>query len=393
MKVAIVIEKYNPLRGGAERSTMEMADALTGQGCSVSIIAGKVSNAEETSGSIQIVDLEVTASRNTWFKLFDCAVTKYVNAHKFDIVHSITPITSMDVYQPRGGSQLNAMNQRIVRVSGLKRFYKKLTAGFNRARAMRLTAEKDMARGIDGPTITVLSNYVARQFTDGYGTPKDRIALIRNAVNVAKVESKENIAKKTADLRKELDIDDNAAIMLFVSADPVRKGLSELIEAFAAAKARTTDTQREMKLLVVGGFKFNHYYEQAKALGVQDDLIYYGKTREVAAFMHMADALVLPTWDDACSRVVMESLVAGTPAISTEFNGASELFADNKYGINIGSPENIAGLAEAMNKMADRKIQHKYADNIAASELKEQLSMDRHAKELCQLYKKIIQGK
>ncbi len=392
MKVAIVIEKYNPLRGGAERSTMEMAEALTCQGCDVSIIAGKVENAEETTGKVRLIDLDVIAPRNVWFRLFDQAVAKYVSAEKFDIVHSITPVTALDLYQPRGGSQLNAIQQRIALSRGVAKLYKRLTAGFNRARAMRLRAELKLATGSSGPFIAVLSNYVSRQFTVGYETPAERVALIRNAVDVKKFEFP-NVDEKANELRSKFDPDSSKAIFLFVSADPVRKGLSELIAAVAEAAKDRKSSQREILLLVVGGFKFDSYQKQAEKLGIEKNVVYNGKTREVQAFMKMADALVLPTWDDACSRVVMEALVAGIPAISTEFNGASELFDDGRYGLMVKSPADTAGFAKAMNTLADPAECDKMKANIAASDLKVRLSMDRHALELRQLYEKIIQGR
>ena len=392
MKVAIVIEKYNPLRGGAERSSMEMAEALSKKGCDVTIVSGKVDNAEETAGNIKVVDLEVVARRNVWFRVFDRAVSNYFSKNKYDIVHSITPISVVDVYQPRGGSQLNAIQQKIALCKGLTRLYKRLTAGFNRARAMRLRGELKLSKGTAGPVVAVLSDYVARQFIEGYGTPIERIALIRNAVDVNKFEL-DSDCDKVVKLRNELDINDNTAVMLFVSADPVRKGLPELIEAFALAKKKRIDIQAEIKLIVIGGFNFKHYAHHASSLGIGDDIIFYGKTMEVPLFMEVADALVLPTWEDACSRVVMEALAAGIPAISTDFNGASELFDDGKYGINIGSPSNIEVLADAINTMADKQTQQKYADNIAASDLKERLSMDRHASELIELYNRIIKDR
>ena len=109
--------------------------------------------------------------------------------------------------------------------------------------------------------------------------------------------------------------------------------------------------------------------------------------------MKMADGLVLPTWDDACSRVVMEALAAGTPAISTDFNGASELFDDNQIWLFGKSPADTAGFAHAMNTLADYSEYVKMTAAIAGADLTSFLSMDRHALELKQLFDKIIQGK
>ena len=391
MKIAIVVEKYNPLRGGAERSSMEMAAALSRCGVSVTIVAGKVvKNKElETPEKVEIVDLKVNGSRPVWFSLFDQAAGKYFSENKFDIIHSITPISGIDVYQPRAGSQKHALRRHIEQYSGIKKLYKRATAGFNRARSLRIDAEAKLATNPNGPVITVLSNYVADQFINDYGVSRDKLVLVRNAVNVDRFKSKE-LEEAAANLRGKFDPEDKLAIFLHVSEDPARKGLKELIKAVAAAKRMKTNSDRDIRLIVVGSFDYSKYYAEMRRYNLESSVVFFGPSREIPALMKMADVLVLPTWDDACSRVVMEALAAGTPAISTAFNGASELFSCGRFGLEIDSPANIEALAKSLNKLAGKKACSEMAEAILNSNLVESLSMDRHAAELIAMYNKIV---
>ncbi len=394
MKIAIIIERYNPLRGGAERSSMEMASALAALGHCVSIIAGRVEKGDNIPQpvGVDIIDLQVKAARSLWFGIFDRALCDYLKSHSFDIIHSITPVSKMDVYQPRAGSQLHALNRHVEQYCGLKRLWKRVTSNCNRARAMRLKAEGNLCRNPGGPTIAVLSNYVARQFFNDYKVPESRLCLIRNAINVQRFQS-EGVAESARALRDRFDPDNNLALIVHVSEDPARKGLTELISAMALACKQQPSDARPLRLLAVGSYDYTKYYQQVRKLGLEGSVVFFGPTREIPAMMKMADALVLPTWDDACSRVVMEALVAGTPAISTAYNGASELFASGRYGIEINSPANINQLADALIAIAKPAQTEQFKKALSSSDLHNTLSMARHAGELINLYKNIIQNR
>ncbi|MBN2064986.1 MAG: glycosyltransferase family 4 protein [Sedimentisphaerales bacterium] len=392
MKIAIVIERYNPLRGGAERSSMEMASALAALGHCVSIIAGRVEigdNIPQPVG-VDIIDLQVKAARSLWFSIFDRTLCEYLKSHSFDIVHSITPVSNMDVYQPRAGSQLHALNRHIEQYRGLKRLWKRVTSNCNRARVLRLKAEGSLCRNHNGPTIAVLSNYVARQFVNDYKVSESRLCLIRNAINVQRFQN-ESVAASAHALRNRFDPDNKLALIVHVSEDPDRKGLSELISAMALVCKQQPSDARPVRLLAVGSYDYTRYYQQVRKLGLDGSVVFFGPTREIPAMMKMADALILPTWDDACSRVVMEALVAGTPAVSTAYNGASELFAQGKYGIEINSPADLSQLADAINDIAKPAQTEQFKNALASSDLHESLSMARHARELIDLYNSILQ--
>lgn len=394
MKIAIVIERYNPLRGGAERSTMEMAGALARAGHDVTIVAGRVESDREIEypQGVRVIDLGVRGNRSIWFRLFDSAVERYLSCGGFNIVHSISPISTMDVFQPRGGSQIHALKRHIAVYSGVKHCYKTMTARLNRARVMRLKAEKKICLQANGPAIAALSDYVAKQFISYYGVSKSRIALIRNAIDTKLYQTK-TLQDDSVILRKRFDPDNELAIMLHVSEDPLRKGLAELIHAVATAKRNKPESSRKILLLVVGSFDYSKYYNLVRRFNLEGSVVFFGPSREVPSLMKMADALVLPTWDDACSRVVMESLAAGTPAISTSYNGASELFSCGRFGIEIENPGDVEALANALNKIANPQECQNMKNAIAGSALAESLSMDRHARELTELYEKILSQK
>jgi UDP-glucose:(heptosyl)LPS alpha-1,3-glucosyltransferase len=65
---------------------------------------------------------------------------------------------------------------------------------------------------------------------------------------------------------------------------------------------------------------------------------------------------VLPTFYDACSLVVFEALAAGTPVITTRFNGAAGAIREGVTGFILESPWDTDALAMAMENFFDRRF-------------------------------------
>ena len=89
----------------------------------------------------------------------------------------------------------------------------------------------------------------------------------------------------------------------------------------------------------------------------------------------------------------MEALAAEKPVITTTFNGATDLFVDNRHGKIIDSPENILELAEAIGYFANTDNIKKASEAIAEDNLKKDISIKRVVKQMHSLYESIIQRK
>ena len=67
--------------------------------------------------------------------------------------------------------------------------------------------------------------------------------------------------------------------------------------------------------------------------------------------------LVHPTYYDACSLVVLESLASGTPVITTSANGASMFIESGKNGYVIPAAD-VKALVNAVNEMISCGMLH-----------------------------------
>jgi glycosyltransferase involved in cell wall biosynthesis len=102
---------------------------------------------------------------------------------------------------------------------------------------------------------------------------------------------------------------------------------------------------------------------------------------------------VLPTFFDPCSRYILEALAVSKPVITTKFNGASDFFVNNRHGKVLDSPENTDALAEAISYFTDTKYIENASKAIIGDNLKENISIDRTARQLLDVYESILQRK
>jgi len=396
MKLAILIERLDFARGGAERSTLEMARCLAEEGAEVSLFAGHVKGGSEETPQqkVQIYSLDIHAlTRAGWWKRLEQQAARTIRDKDFDLVHSMAPVGWADVYQPRQGSLLtNARRHAESYAGALRRGLKRATAGCNLARGARIRSERRLCADPQGPIVAAVSDYVAEQFRTDYSLAEHRLRIIRNGI-VPDAFGSAATREDALRLRRRMDPKDELAIFIFAAENLRLKGLGPLLQAARIAMQRRTDSRRDFRILVLSHSDYTRYWPVVRRLGLKGRVLFPGGTARMPAMLAMADAVVLPTAHDACSRIILEGLAAGRPGITTRNNGAAEFFAGGKYGIAIPGAEDADLLAEAMLTLCDRDRHAAMCRAIQQDRVAEQVSMRRHAKELISLYEEILRRK
>jgi len=393
MKVALIIERADTGLGGAERSIFELQAALRRLALEVDILAAKGANEKTNAKNIYFLRADKSGKR-TKLSSFENALKEFLNQKSYDIIHSFLPFAFADIYQPRGGSFPEAIKRNAE--SYQNKFittYKKITAFANLRRAALYRAEKRLCAISDGPIIAALSGYVADQFRQFYNVPDERIVVIPNGV---KTDTK--VEKRAADeLRSQILASlriteaDNPILFLFAANNFRLKGLGVLLEAFSLAMEK--EEFKPAYLIVVGKGKIHKFRHLAKKIGVFEKIVFLGQVRHMANVFAITDVAVLATFYDPSSRFTLEALAAQKPVITTRFNGASELITNNRHGRIIEKPEDIEALADALLYFTNTKTIKEASMAIIEDKLKEQLSINRAAKQLRNLYEKILEDK
>ncbi len=137
--------------------------------------------------------------------------------------------------------------------------------------------------------------------------------------------------------------------ILFVGGQHPRKGLPDLIEAFA----RVHTTSPAARLYIVGeGPYLETYKAMAADLPCASAITFAGAQSNPFSWMAGADIFVLPSHADPAPLVVSEAREAGCAVIGTEVDGIPQLLEHGQAGILV-PPCDPGRLSEAMTSLVD----------------------------------------
>ncbi len=387
IKTAIIIERADIALGGAERSISELARQLISDGVDVTILAAK--------GNCELQHTKVLCDdhpgKRTPLNVFAMALKKHLDQNDYDIIHSTLPFDFADIYQPRGGSYLEAMIRNADSYqNAFVRFIKKATHFTNLKRYAMVKAEKNLCKPSNKTIIAALSNYVADQFKRHYNICDQRIQTIANAVNIQNIANSKDSSKLRDSWLNQLKASDpsKAVIFLFGANNFRLKGLPSLLNAVKLIKS---DEPATNVFVVIAGNGNTVKYKKIAGIGaIEGNILFAGAVNNMPDALAACDVVVLPSFYDPCSRFILEGLVARKPAITTRFNGASEAFVHNRHGKIIADGYDTTALAAAMKYYTVKENIEKASEAIERDNLCQAISIERHSREMIELYKEII---
>lgn len=383
MKIAIVIERFEPWRGGAETSTQELARLLAARGHDIHIIT--TTNAIAPPGLTTHCIPGGTLLRPLRMAAFVRRTAEFLRSHCFDIVHAISPLRDASVYQPRGGLLGETLERNVAtRSSRPRQLLKQALLAMNVKQRSLLEMERAVFRE-GGPLILAVSKYVAGQCDRIYGQHTPRVRVVFNGVSIPVLSQTQREAHRR-DIRTQYRVPDEKLLLLFVAHNFRLKGLSPLIETVSRLVVSGFEA---FHVLIVGRDNPVGYQRRINELGISPYVTFTGPTQRTINFLHAADVLIHPTYYDPCSRVVLEGLSAGLPCITTRFNGASEVMTDGHDGFVIESPDAVGMWARRIKELADPDLRGRMSRR--AFELRDRISMARHVEELDAIYHEIVE--
>lgn len=273
------------------------------------------------------------------------------------------------------------------RATSAKRLSKRLRLAVTPKQRLLLAAEQHTMRDPRVERFIAISDFMADQLQNYYDIDPSSIELIRNGAVLPKIDTDQTTRSSQA-LYRGLGIDDDTTIFLFPANDPGRKGIEPLLRATALLRER----QVKAVVLMAGHYTFK-LNRQAARQGVRDYVRWLGTSQHIAELYAAADATVLPSYYDPSSKVIIESLMMGTPAITTAFNGACDFIINptgDDRGIVLPDPDDHVALADAMQALCDPA--RRETCNAATAPIAYELTMDRHVDQLERLLASSVRG-
>ena len=178
-------------------------------------------------------------------------------------------------------------------------------------------------------------------------------------------------------------------LLLFAAHNFRLKGLGPLLHALALIK----QTQPCCLSIVGKSHSAETYEETAQRLAISNHVHFTGSVDGLQGHLAAADIAVLPTFYDPASRFVLEALSLAKPVITTQYNGATDLFVHERHGFIIHDPQDVRALVHAIRSMSDPERLRKMSAAIAADGITERVSINRVAAQLIRLYETILRQK
>lgn len=142
------------------------------------------------------------------------------------------------------------------------------------------------------------------------------------------------------------------------------KGLDEL---FAAMGRLHDECGSRVVLDLVGFFDDESYKRQVEGLVADGIAVYHGFQTDPLSYYAAADCVVLPSYHEGMSNVLLEAAAVGRPVITSDIPGCREAVEDGKTGL-LCKLKDAVDLYEKMRRMADASSAERQAMGAAAHE-------------------------
>ena len=315
MRCGLVLDRWDPAKGGAERALAPFARHALAAGHEV--LALSMSAAPDAPGRFVRVSVPA-APRGPRDVLFAKRALAVARRERCDLTIGVRHVTGVDIYWPHGGlhgETLAAVERSKGRVAGAV------------SRALHLASPKQRAllglerRFFGDPgraRIWCVSDLVRREILTRWPDCAPRLEVHPNGVDVETFHP--GLRDEHRDrVRRELGVAGDVPLLLFLGGAWRLKGWTVLLDALAtlrddawtcvAAGSRPEEARRAVVRARLG--------RRVRVLARQDARPLYAA----------ADLFVQPTWRDPCSLATLEALACGLPVVTTDANGAAEAFA------------------------------------------------------------------
>ena len=378
MKIAIIRQRYNPY-GGAERFVERALAALAAEGAEVTLITRNWDGAP--AANFRQVTCNPTYSRllggrTARDRSFAEAVQALVQQSDFDITQTHERIPGCTIFRAGDGVHAAWLAHRARALGPLARFRQSLS-GYHR---YVLASEKAMFEHPELQAVICNSNMVADEICHFYGVDRDKLAVIYNGVDTDRFSP--NLADEFREnTRLAAGVPLNAPLLLYVGSGFERKGVPQLIEAFAKRN------YREAHLVIVGkDRRLKAMQSLAARLGVSRQVHFPGPLNDVRPWYGAADGFVLPTLYDPCPNAALEALASGLPIVTSTTCGAKEWVKTGENGWVVDALDQLM-LTKRLDDLAalagDNRARHAARDAVAT------LTLPAMAERLLALYRRL----
>lgn len=180
---------------------------------------------------------------------------------------------------------------------------------------------------------------------------------------------RKGLKKHKRTTRQELNIPNDAVVLMCYGQLIERKGADLLIKAFSK---RYKNSDKSTLLIIGNGPFLDTLIEQVNQLNLKNiRFIEYLGDKEVCKYYSIADIFVLPSREEAWGLVVNEAMACGLPVLVSKTAGSSVDLVKNGVNGYTFTPENFNDLSKKLSRLIEnkkiRKLMGKQSEIISSN--------------------------
>ncbi|MEM1088511.1 MAG: glycosyltransferase family 4 protein [Pseudomonadota bacterium] len=322
--------------GGAERTTVEMAEAIAGAGgkALVASVGGRLEDALKTAGG-ELIRMNAASKNPLTIRANAGKLARIIKDRKIDLIHarSRAPGWSACMAAQRTNTPfVTTYHGAYSGTSGLKRKYNSVMA--------------------KGELVIANSEWTAAHVHDVHGTPKDRLVTIPRGVDFTVFDPAKINEDRQATLMKAWGITEADTRLKLVLPGRLTdwKGQKVAIEALSLL---ALEERANLHLILPGDDQGRTKYrddltDMNETHQLSTNVSITGHCEDMPAAYALADIVLAPSKrPEAFGRVAAEASAMGKPVIVADHGGQRETVVEGETGIRV-EPGSATSLAAAI---------------------------------------------
>jgi UDP-glucose:(heptosyl)LPS alpha-1,3-glucosyltransferase len=338
MRIGVVIDRWDPGKGGAERALDDLVRAAITAKHDVTVYA--MSAADGAPGQLHRVTVP-PSPRGLRDAAFAKRAVAAARRDGCDVVLGVRHVTGVDVYWPHGGvhaETLAAVERSKGRVGGA---VSRALHGISPKQRALLALERRFFGDPRGARIWCVSELVRREIVTRWPECAPLVEVHANGVDTDTFNPRLRDGHREL-MRRELNVANDVPLLLFLGGSWRLKGWPVLLAALSSIAG-------EKWICVAAGAKHEAAARAVARAGLSKRVRVLPQTGARSLYA-AADLFVQPTWRDPCSLATLEALACGIPVVTTDANGAADAFADLPAAGDVVPSGDAAALTRAITR-------------------------------------------
>lgn len=372
-RVAMLIQRYYPHVGGAERQIQRLAPRLRAHGFESAVITRHEAGLPrfEIIDGVPVYRLKCPGPKPLAAVFYVLSAVKLLSRLRPDVIHAheiLSPASAAVLAKSLYGRPVLV---KILRGGILGDIYK------IKNRLFGIQRFRFLSRRVD--SFVVISEEIDRELSALAVAPEKR-AFIPNGVDTDVFAPLPASQKQR--LRAELGLLSNGKLVIYLGRLTAEKRVDHLLRIWPEIQGTFPDAQ----LLIVGTGPEEARLRQMSVSGAQ----FTGQVNDTMRYLQAADLFVLPSATEGLSNSMLEALSTGLPVLATSVGGTPDVISHDVNGYLV-PPDDLHALKTGlMTLLADESLRARLGREGRLRILQD-FSLDSVAKRLSELYHRLLE--